>query len=138
MKRSLRRQVRILQVYAAGSSLAIVAVGSVGMAQSSATQRIDELTVQRLNVIDANGTLRPAGGTKRRAATSPRSRSRPARKPLLDVEDAAKPDMTDNSERDISRRVRARVTGRCRGDRAGQSGGGQVEEPGRLDARIAE
>jgi hypothetical protein len=28
------------------------------MTQSNATQRIDELTVQRLNVVDANGTLR--------------------------------------------------------------------------------
>jgi len=54
MKRALRRQIRILQLYAAGSSLAIVAVASAGMTQSTATQRIDELTVQRLNVVDAN------------------------------------------------------------------------------------
>lgn len=58
MKTALRRQIRILQLYAAVSSLAIVVVASAAMAQSSATQRIDELTVQRLNVVDANGTLR--------------------------------------------------------------------------------
>jgi hypothetical protein len=31
---------------------------SLGLAQPNAPQRIDELTVQRLNVVDANGTLR--------------------------------------------------------------------------------
>ncbi len=58
MKRSVRRRVRALQAYAAGASLALVLVASTGMAQSSGAQRIDELTVQRLNVVDANGTLR--------------------------------------------------------------------------------
>jgi hypothetical protein len=57
MKRGLRRRVRALQAYAAGSSLAVVVLTSAGMAQSG-TQRIEELTVQRLNVVDANGTLR--------------------------------------------------------------------------------
>ncbi len=58
MKRGLRRQIRALQAYAAGSSLAVVVLTAAGMAQSSRTQRIEELTVQRLNVVDANGTLR--------------------------------------------------------------------------------
>lgn len=58
MKRGLHRKVRALQAYAAGASLALVVLTSVGMAQSSGTQRIEELTVQRLNVADANGTLR--------------------------------------------------------------------------------
>src|SRR5207244_4207681 len=31
---------------------------SIGMAQARGPQRLDELTVQRLNVVDANGTLR--------------------------------------------------------------------------------
>jgi hypothetical protein len=35
-----------------------VVLVSTGWAQATATQRIDELTVQRLNVADANGTLR--------------------------------------------------------------------------------
>jgi hypothetical protein len=58
MKRGLRRQIRALQAYAGGASLAIVVLTSIGMAQSTSTQRIEELTVQRLNVVDANGTLR--------------------------------------------------------------------------------
>jgi hypothetical protein len=35
-----------------------VVVASAGLTQSTASERIDELTVQRLNVVDANGTLR--------------------------------------------------------------------------------
>ena len=54
----LRRQIRALQAYAGGASLALVVLVSMGFAQSASTQRIDELTVQRLNVVDANGTLR--------------------------------------------------------------------------------
>jgi hypothetical protein len=58
MKISIRRQLRILQVYTA-MSLALAAFVSVtAFTQQSSTQRIDELTVQRLNVVDANGTLR--------------------------------------------------------------------------------
>jgi hypothetical protein len=58
MKRSLRREIRLLRVHAAISSLAFVFVVGAALAQSSATQKIDELTVQRINVVDANGTLR--------------------------------------------------------------------------------
>jgi hypothetical protein len=58
MKRRLRRRIRALQAYAGGVSLALVVMVSMGLAQSNATQRVDELTVQRLNVVDANGTLR--------------------------------------------------------------------------------
>jgi hypothetical protein len=58
MQRRLRRQISALQAYAGGASLALVVLVSAGLAQSSQTQRIDELTVQRLNVVDANGTLR--------------------------------------------------------------------------------
>jgi hypothetical protein len=58
MRKTLRRRVRALQAYAAGVSLALVVLVSAGLVQSNATQRIDELTVQRLNVVDANGTLR--------------------------------------------------------------------------------
>lgn len=53
-----RQQIRALQAYAGGASVALVVLASMGLAQSSAPQRIDELTVQRLNVVDANGTLR--------------------------------------------------------------------------------
>jgi hypothetical protein len=53
----VRHHIRALQAYAAGTSIAIVALVSLGMAQPG-TQRIEELTVQRVNVVDANGTLR--------------------------------------------------------------------------------
>jgi hypothetical protein len=55
--RRLRRTVRALQAYAGGASIALVALASMGLSQST-SQRVDELTVQRLNVVDANGTLR--------------------------------------------------------------------------------
>ncbi|HET9834336.1 MAG TPA: hypothetical protein VFP91_21585 [Vicinamibacterales bacterium] len=58
MRRSLRRHTRALQAYAGGTSLALVVVVCTGMAQSTRSARFDELTVQRLNVVDANGTLR--------------------------------------------------------------------------------
>jgi hypothetical protein len=56
MRRSLRRQLRILQAYAAISFLILAFLSVTAFTQSQ--QRIDELTVQRLNVVDANGTLR--------------------------------------------------------------------------------
>src|SRR4026207_2165326 len=56
MRRSLRHQLRILQVYAAISFLILAFLSVSAFTQSQ--QRIDELTVQRLNVVDANGTLR--------------------------------------------------------------------------------
>ena len=58
MKRRLRRQIRSLQAFAGGASVALVALVSMGLAQSNTAQRFDELSVQRLNVVDANGTLR--------------------------------------------------------------------------------
>jgi hypothetical protein len=58
MKITIRRQLRILQVYAAMSLAVAVFVSVTAFTQQSSTQRIDELTVQRLNVVDANGTLR--------------------------------------------------------------------------------
>jgi hypothetical protein len=57
MRLSLRRQLRILQIYAAASFTVAAFLFFTAFAQSPA-QRIDELTVQRLNVVDANGTLR--------------------------------------------------------------------------------
>jgi len=54
---TLRRQLRILQVYAAASFVVAAFLFLTAFAQTPA-QRIDELTVQRLNVVDANGTLR--------------------------------------------------------------------------------
>jgi hypothetical protein len=58
MKTTLRRQLRLLQAYAALSFCALVFLSVTAFSQAPAPQRIDELTVQRLNVVDANGTLR--------------------------------------------------------------------------------
>lgn len=58
MKLSIRQQLRLLQAYAAISFALLAFLALAAFAQSNSTQRIDELTVQRLNVVDANGTLR--------------------------------------------------------------------------------
>jgi hypothetical protein len=55
---SLRRQLRVLQAYAAISFCALVFISVTAFGQAPAPQKIDELSVQRLNVVDANGTLR--------------------------------------------------------------------------------
>jgi len=58
MKRRLRRHIRALQAYAGGASLALVVLASMALAQPNAAQHVDELTAQRINIVDANGTLR--------------------------------------------------------------------------------
>jgi hypothetical protein len=58
MKISIRRQLRVLQLYAAISFAVAVFLSITAFTGQNTTQRIDELTVQRLNVVDANGTLR--------------------------------------------------------------------------------
>lgn len=54
----LRRHLRFLHAYAVLSSLALIVLAVAAFGQPSAAQKMDELTVQRLNVVDANGTLR--------------------------------------------------------------------------------
>jgi len=58
MTSTLRRDIRLLQAYASLSSLVLVFLAVSAFRQAPAAQRLDELTVQRLNVTDANGTLR--------------------------------------------------------------------------------
>jgi hypothetical protein len=58
MKRRLRRQLRFLQACALINALALVFIASTAFRQASSPQKIDEITVQRLNVVDSNGTLR--------------------------------------------------------------------------------
>src|SRR5687768_2499914 len=58
MKISLRRQLRVLQIYATLTFCLAAFLSVTAFTRQNATQRIDELTVQRLNVVDANGTLR--------------------------------------------------------------------------------
>ncbi len=55
---SIRLQLRLLQIYAAATFVVAAFVFLSAFAQAPTQQRIDELTVQRLNVVDANGTLR--------------------------------------------------------------------------------
>ena len=55
---ALLRTVRLLQAYAAVSALAFVVLALAAFRQAPAPQRFDEITVGRINVVDANGTLR--------------------------------------------------------------------------------
>jgi hypothetical protein len=59
MSRKLRRQLRLLQIYAVGSFLFLVFLGATAMTQSGVSPaKFDEITVGRINVVDGNGTLR--------------------------------------------------------------------------------
>ena len=58
MTSKLRRDIRLLQACARLSSLVLVFLAVSAFRQAPATQNLDELTVQRLNVTDANGTRR--------------------------------------------------------------------------------
>jgi hypothetical protein len=58
MTRHLRRDIRLLQAYTTISSMVLVFVAVSAFGQAPVPQKLDELTVQRLNVVDANGTLR--------------------------------------------------------------------------------
>jgi hypothetical protein len=57
MRLSIRRQLHALRVYAALNTLALIFIASAAMRQA-APQKFDEITVQRINVADADGTLR--------------------------------------------------------------------------------
>jgi hypothetical protein len=57
MRTSLRRHLRFLHAYVVASSLVVVFLAVAAFTQST-PQKIDEITVQRINVVDANGTLR--------------------------------------------------------------------------------
>lgn len=58
MRRSLRREIRFLRIHAVISSLVVVVLATAAFTQGAATAKFDELTVGRINVVDANGTLR--------------------------------------------------------------------------------
>jgi len=57
MTRRLRRELRLLQAYVVVSLLALVFLAGAAF-RRAAPETFDEITVQRLNVVDANGTLR--------------------------------------------------------------------------------
>jgi len=58
MRRSLRRELRFLRIYALTSSLVLVVLCTAAFRQGTAATRFDEITVGRMNVVDANGALR--------------------------------------------------------------------------------
>ena len=68
MRRTLRSELRFLRIYAITSSIVLVVLctaafrlpppAAANAEQPSTTPKFDEITVGRINVVDANGTLR--------------------------------------------------------------------------------
>ena len=56
--RSLRRELRFLRVYAVTSSLILIVLCSAAFRQPAPNQTFGEITVGRMNVVDADGKLR--------------------------------------------------------------------------------
>jgi hypothetical protein len=57
MRRSIRRQLRLLQISTAVTLFVLAAVATAAFRQSAASN-LGEITVERINVVDADGTLR--------------------------------------------------------------------------------
>jgi hypothetical protein len=57
MARRLRRDIRLLQIYATTSSFILVFIAASAFRQAPSRQ-VEEMTLQRLNIVDGNGTLR--------------------------------------------------------------------------------
>lgn len=58
MRVSLRRQFLFLRVYAIATSLVFVVLAAAAFRQVGTPQKLGEITVERINVVDGNGTLR--------------------------------------------------------------------------------
>lgn len=58
MRQSIRRQFLFLRAYAVLTSLALVVLAAAAFRQASPAKSLGEITVERINVVDANGTLR--------------------------------------------------------------------------------
>ena len=58
MRVSLRRQFLFLRVYAIATSLVFVVLAVAAFRQVGTPQKLGEITVERINVVDGNGTLR--------------------------------------------------------------------------------
>jgi hypothetical protein len=58
MRHSLRRQFLLLRAYAIATSLALVMLASGAFRQAAPAKSLGEITVERINVVDASGTLR--------------------------------------------------------------------------------
>src|ERR1041385_4893485 len=57
MRVSMRRELKLLRLYAIANSLVVIVIATAAFRQTS-PQKFDEITVQRMNVVDADGTLR--------------------------------------------------------------------------------
>jgi hypothetical protein len=66
MRRQIRRDLRTMRGLAVLNALAFVFMASAALRQGAGVQRFEEITVQRLNVVDANGTLRLVAANKDR------------------------------------------------------------------------
>ena len=58
MRHSLRRQFFFLRAYAVTSSLVLIVLAAAAFRQASSPKSPAEITVERINIVDANGTLR--------------------------------------------------------------------------------
>src|ERR687898_2239151 len=58
MRQSLCRQLRFLRFYAAANTVVMIVLATAAFRQEAPPQKFAEITVERLNVVDANGTLR--------------------------------------------------------------------------------
>src|SRR5437868_3485195 len=58
MSRSIRSQLRLLQVSLAFTILIVIALAASAFTQPSKPRNLGEITVERINVVDADGTLR--------------------------------------------------------------------------------
>jgi hypothetical protein len=58
MRQSIRRQFLFLRAYAVLTSLVLVVLAAAAFRQAAPAKSLGEITVERLNVVDANGTLR--------------------------------------------------------------------------------
>jgi hypothetical protein len=56
--RSIRRQLYFLHGYVAATLLIFVVLAASAFRQAPGAQKVDEITAQRINIVDANGTLR--------------------------------------------------------------------------------
>lgn len=58
MRRSLRRQFLFLRAYTLVSSLVMIVLAAAAFRQAALPKSMGEITVERINVVDGNGTLR--------------------------------------------------------------------------------
>jgi hypothetical protein len=66
VRHRFRRDLRIMRALALINALAFVFLASAALQQRTRSESFEEITVQRLNVVDANGTLRLVAANKDR------------------------------------------------------------------------